>query len=388
MVIKDIVMEETDNGQLLQASVSLLSDGKKATRFYVETDCRDLLCGDGNGWLLASFLPAMEAGEKELVIEGTICPLLAANAEVAASLMRQWFPDLKPFPKIVAQFDRKVPSGGTGVFVSGGLDSMYALHDLSKQSLPGRPGELRAGLFVNYQVDTLEAAESEARFEEGCRRARFLVEAKGLEFLSLRTNLRNLRPGGRFWTRRYHGAMLAAVAHFASRRLCDFHIASSVSIGNFEGKASSYAWGSHPMIDPLYSSHHMRLHHHGLELPKADKIAALADWPEGLGRMQVCTSKSSGGRNCGRCKKCLKTKMYLIMNGQNKMLELFNYPEISARDVATIQISSDWMCLVYEYVRDRLRQTQGETDTVLALQKIIRRYARMRPLRRLLGRIR
>ena len=384
MIIQDITVYGTCNGPRLQASIGGASKQKKQI-YYLETNTPNLLCDDGNGWLLASFLPAMEAGEVELVIEGTVCPLLVANIEVAASLLRQWFPDLKPLPEIKAAFKRRRPSGGAGVFVSGGIDSMYALHDLSQQHTPGRSDALQAGLFIDFRVDTLAEAESEARCEEGSRRARFFVESKGLEFLSARTNLRNLRPGGRFWTRRYHGALLAAIGHFASQNLSDFHIASSTSILNFGGKASTYPWGSHPMLDPLYSSHHMRLHHHGLELSKANKIAELVDWPEGLEQMQVCTSKSSQGRNCGRCKKCLKTKMYLIMNGQSEMLRAFDYPGVSAQDVATIRISSDWMCTVYQYVRDRLSQSQEETDVVLALDKIIRRYRRMRPLRKILG---
>jgi len=384
MFIQDITFFETCDGSRLQASIGAASKQSRQI-YYLEANIPNLQNDDGNGWLLASFLPAMEAGEVELVIEGTVCPLLVANIELAASLLRQWFPDLKPLPKIKAEFKRRHPSGGAGVFVSGGIDSMHALHDLSMLHSAQRSDALEAGLFIDYRADSLSEAESVARYEAGCRRARFLVEAKGLNFLSVRTNLRNLRLGGRFWTRRYHGAMLAAVAHFASQDLSDFHIASSTSIWNFGGKASSYAWGSHPMLDPLYSSHHMRLHHHGMELSKADKIRELVDWPEGLEQMQVCTSKSSQGRNCGRCKKCLKTKLYLIMNGQNEMLRVFDYSGISGQDIASIRISSDWMCVVYQHVRERMCKLEGETGAVVALDRIIRRYRRMRPLRKLLG---
>ncbi len=381
MIIRDI--ELTRDGSLWRVAARFQSErGRTQDRvLYVETDREGLLAADANGCLLAAFLPTWAAGETRVRVDGEVCPLLAENLRIAASVFGHWYRDFGPAPVFEAAGYRKAaPQERSGVFLSAGIDSMYTLHELTRRLPPSSQGRPRAGLLIDYRGTSIDAQEAEARFEERRRRCESMLTSKGLEFDWLRTDLRALRPDGRFWTRRYHGAMLAALAHFASARYGRFYIASSVY------HTLAEPWGSHPITDPLFSSFHMAISNHGAEATKADKVAALTGWPEGLRQVHVCVNKQAGGRNCGRCRKCQIVKLYLKAFGADHALAAFGYPEVTADDVAALDAGSGWIRVQSLEILERARSAGIEDEIFRVLEARTRHRPLHRRLARLLGR--
>lgn len=83
-----------------------------------------------NGFALAGIIPAWHAGERRLLVEGSLCPVLRDNLCFALATLRQWYPEMGPPPALQTTqgFAPLRPADGQAVsFLSGGIDSLTAL---------------------------------------------------------------------------------------------------------------------------------------------------------------------------------------------------------------------------------------------------------------------
>jgi hypothetical protein len=116
--------------------------------------------------------------------------------------------------------------------------------------------------------------------------------------LTMATNFRNL---GENWEHS-HGAALASALHFLKGRYRSGVIASSHSYERLR-----LPWGSNPVTDPLLSSEHFTVVHHGCGFSRQEKAAFVADWPEAMHLLRVCWEGPQKDRNCGSCLRCVGT---------------------------------------------------------------------------------
>jgi hypothetical protein len=220
-------------------------------------------------------------------------------------------------------------------------------------------------------VGGLDRAETDARFARSLATSRELCADAGLDVIPMRSNLCRLNESMRFWMYQYHGAFLAGLAHFLGHEFRTAHIASSYPATHL------VPWGSHPALDPLYSSQHVRLSHDGVELSRLQKVQQLRDWPAALDRMYVCTSDTSGGRNCGRCEKCVRTKLHLLVAGALARAGAFEDDDVTADQIRGIRIKTEYARICYEEALPGLRQL-GRADLEEAVARAIRDYAATR----------
>jgi hypothetical protein len=201
--------------------------------------------------------------------------------------------------------DAPAPCNGVSLFFSSGVDSFYSLimHRDEVDNL------LLVHGFDLPLADTDTFAQAEAR-------AREVARLFGKRLIVLRTNMRWERPSVPVLTNMRwewphvpcgwemsHGAAMAAVAHALAPNHGKVYIASSHSY------ADLHPWGSHPLLDPLWSSNSVKIIHDGGET-RINKLRALASYPEALARLRVCV-ESLGSHNCGRCEKCVRTMLGL-----------------------------------------------------------------------------
>ena len=91
-----------------------------------------------------------------------------------------------------------------------------------------------------------------------------------------------------------HGAGLAAMALLVRQRFDDIVLPSAYDLA---GLAPA---GSHPAIDPLWSSPSTRIHHDHLDRGRHEKVAWLArERPDLLPHLKVCYQHSTQ-TNCGQ----------------------------------------------------------------------------------------
>lgn len=320
--------------------------GTVSARFQFERQPSDPVAGfiegdvvsDTSALVLASWLPSWASGDRVISLAGTVCPVLVANLDVAAETIRRWYPDMPAHPpRIEAQRCARPFGTGRAAFISGGVDSLSMVQDLKDH--------IEAAVLVDYQdIGGISAAETELRFQKRSEICQRLCSDLGLEFRAVRTNLRGLNTSMNFWTTRYHGSFLAAVAH--SLPFGEMVIAGTYDVGTLA------PWGSHPLLDPFYSSSRVTIRHHGLHQSRLDKVRTLENWPMALDLMNVCTSGESRGRNCGKCEKCIRTRLELMVLGLPS--RAFPRVAVDAEELHGVRIASPYAWSCYEDLLPRL----------------------------------
>jgi hypothetical protein len=192
------------------------------------------------------------------------------------------------------------------VFYTGGIDSAYALQQLS-----ARHTGLRYAVFVEgFDIPLADTM----RLERAREWLRATTDACGVELIVVRTNLRQHPVFGRVSWEVTHVSALAAVAHALGGSVHTMFVAAS---------DVRPPWGSTPDLDAAWSSAPVAISNFGSELSRLDRVAAIARWPPLRARLRVCWENNSGDLNCGYCEKCLRTRMQLHVSGARDGLDSF-----------------------------------------------------------------
>jgi hypothetical protein len=214
-----------------------------------------------------------------------------------------------------------------GLFLSGGIDSFSALR-FNRLSFPiEHPWSVRDALLVYG----LEMGAPEA-FVHVLNSLSKVTREAHIRLVPVYTNLylpyrqEDAADGFFFWWNKFMGGALAAVAHAFSRRLTVVSIASDYDIPN------QRPHGSHPLLDPNYSSIDLRIRHDGLTMSRFAKTRLVANWDVALRHIRVCNKYMLYGPeslNCGECEKCLRTMLALLALGALEKTNAFSGKEIS-----------------------------------------------------------
>jgi hypothetical protein len=139
------------------------------------------------------------------------------------------------------------------------------------------------------------------------------------------TNVRELSDPLVPWDA-YHGSALASVGLALAGRVRTLIVPASLTFANL------VPWGSHPLLDPLWSTEEVDIVHDGCEATRLDKLAAIGNDPAARRWLRVCWEVRGGAYNCGHCEKCLRTMVALRALG---LLDAFTtFPPLDLERVA------------------------------------------------------
>ncbi|HET9796305.1 MAG TPA: hypothetical protein VFS34_17825 [Thermoanaerobaculia bacterium] len=276
----------------------------------------DVPSADPNAFVIAVFVAALRARERRIAVEGAICPVLRDGLRAAAAVLRTWYGGDRPLPALEPSEGFRAASppaaGGEAIFLSGGLDSLHLL--LSRGSgLPREhPAAVRHAIFVSrcglFPEET-QMAEAGARSE---RAARAIAAEAGLPLTVVSTNLLELEEDLRSFSLESHGAFFAAIAQVFSGRFSAIALAASD-----DAMSGLHPWGSHPLLDPLFGTSALRFVHDGIGVSREEKAARVGRSGPEHRHLFTCTFPLPGDPllNCGKCEKCLRTMMELLVAG-------------------------------------------------------------------------
>ncbi len=216
------------------------------------------------------------------------------NARRLVALFRSWWgyagPD--PLDGVAARPDQGPPRAAAAQCFSGGIDSFYTLF---------RSAHRRDLVVFLHGFDI--ALEDGARMRAYAPSLRAVAAATGRRAAVVRTSVRHhplLREVP--WVRA-HGAVLAALGHVLSDEVGSLVVPASW------GRAWDAPWGSHWDADPLWSSDRLRVIHDDASLERWDKVPLIADEPLLFEHLRVCWENLDRAANCGRCEKCVRTRV-------------------------------------------------------------------------------
>jgi hypothetical protein len=292
-------------GEVISAPVTL--EGRRHEIWYRVRGAPPECTADT--FLAATLLPSMAVGGA-LHLSAAVSPRLLAAIPTIQDIFLSWKRDLHRVP-VYAPARELEPSGGptgVGCFFSAGVDSWYSV--LKRQQ------ELSHLIFIHGFDIRLEESGLRARAAETIRG---IARSLGKHLIEVETNLREFSDTYTSWDD-FHGAALASVAHILAPVLRKIYVPAAHS---YRVLLPS---GTHPLLDPLWSSEGVDVAHDGCEATRPHKIARIAASKLALQSLRVCWEDQDGGTNCGRCRKCVNTMVGLRLAGALDRCPTFRTP--------------------------------------------------------------
>jgi hypothetical protein len=273
-----------------------------------------------NAFLLACVMPALDYGEGRVLIEGSLCPELRNGLHTAFRVIRDWYPQYK-IPRIesTSGYYPSLPRTPPRVasFMSAGIDALATLRCNRRDFPLDHPAAIRdCFFFLGFNRHDFDAhgpvAERLQDFERRLDRMSALAREAQINLIPVHSNIRFIARDSQAWNERGMGAGMASIGHLFSRRL------SRVLIGSEGSAGIPSPWGTHPLLDPNFSSSDLEVRHDCLYLSRLQKTALVSDWPAAMGVMQCCWQNDGipESINCGHCGKCLRTMVQLAALGK------------------------------------------------------------------------
>jgi len=267
-----------------------------------------------DAFLAACFPLAAVHGEARVRIDGSPCPMLVEGLHTAHGWWSSWGGMPGRAPEIETYDDGRVVSANgprrAAAFLSGGVDGLHMLMRNRQLYRPDDPAYIHDALFIHgFDIGKRARNPENERYRAALQRLAPVAAETGINVIPCRTNLRHLPSKPDFWTYRHNGAALAAVGHAVLGGSAFLFIGASHHL------VDPVPMGSHPAVDHLLSSQRLQIIHDGSRFTRLEKVRQLATWPTGLAALRVCPESPGVEANCGRCEKCLRTRLELLAAG-------------------------------------------------------------------------
>jgi hypothetical protein len=250
-------------------------------------------------FLACCVLPAMRTGAG-LDLAGPISSRVLTALPRILDIYQCFDPTLQrlSLPGLVPVEKTRAAVGRVGCFFSGGVDSYYTLIKHRE--------EITDVIFVRgFDIPP----DDEERWSRAAASVEAAASEMGLGVVHVQTNYRAaLRPFADWLLG--HGVGMAAVAALLAPVFDRIYIPSSLTY------AQLVPLGTHPLLDPLWSTEALELVHDGCEANRVKKVALIADSDTALRYLRVCPRGPEGAYNCGRCEKCVRTMINLEIAGK------------------------------------------------------------------------
>ena len=272
--------------------------------YAVWIESREALACSAEAFVAAFLLPAMSSGRQ--IVTSELDQLFEKNVRLLQQRAGHWWASISPIeirgePSSVKA--KREKSGIACLFFTGGVDSFFSLkrHNRNLQALINV-----RGFDIPLADHDRIARTSELLHEVG--------KSVHLPVVEVSTNLREHPTFRRLNWEITHIAAIASVAHCLSTFVSTAYVASS---------DVPPPWGSHPDLDPLWSSNRLGLVNDGSSFSRFQKVQALAGWRIVNDHLRVCWENRSQTLNCGVCEKCVRTQAQFIAAGANEIPAAF-----------------------------------------------------------------
>ncbi|OGL40512.1 MAG: hypothetical protein A2043_08035 [Candidatus Schekmanbacteria bacterium GWA2_38_9] len=363
VIVSEPRYSDEDVSQVVSASINI--NGSCYEIYYRITG--GSLSAGAETFLAATLLPAMKA-DGSLRITGDVFPKLLESIPRIQEIFHVWD---RSFQKISVEAKTKNTSEsvtntdrGVGCFFTGGVDSFYTL-------LKNR-NEITKLIFVHGFDIRLDDTLLRAKVSQAIRD---IASKLHKQLIEVETNLREFSDCYVPW-KLYHGAALASVALLLSPQLKKVYIAASISYTNL------LPTGSHPILDPLWSTEETEIVHDGCEATRIEKVEQIALNDIALKSLRVCWENRQGAYNCCQCEKCLRTMVSLRIAGVLERCTTFKRP-LDLEALARVEISNPLNIPSYKENLEAVKRLGNDPALAKALNDCLteRYYRGIRRLR-------
>jgi hypothetical protein len=272
----------------------------------------------GDPFLPVILLVAMRQ-HRRLAFETSVSPTLLEATPRIMELYRDWSvrseQPLHPVEVTATPVARQRLGTVSGAFFSCGVDSFYTLlRNVARY--PVNDSRAIHHLVVVQGFDI--ALDRTGLYETTRGNAAAVARTLGRSIVPVQTNVKDFLRGLE-WAAIAHGAALASVGLVFSYLFHTIYIAATDAFPRLYMKPM----GSHPALDPLWSTEAVEFVHDGAETRRVDKVRVIAPSPLALRYLRVCWENRGGAYNCGGCGKCMRTMVDLDLCGALERAETF-----------------------------------------------------------------
>jgi len=250
---------------------------------------------------VAAALPTAMSLDRPLHVCGEVDADFLATMEEYMAAWCRWRPDLFQPVAISADAEsapRAPAAAGAIMAFSGGLDSTFALHAHKHAMLGRRQLDIQAGVLVQGFDIPLDQAEA---FDIARGHVKSILDSYGVRLNVVRTNWQ--KPFCIKWGMT-HVLGIAAVLHLFHRQFGSGMIADDVA---YDTQVTP--WSSNAITNQMLGGGGFPIRTTGAGWSRTEKTAAVAANPVVLNHLRVCYERPELGGNCGKCEKCIRTKL-------------------------------------------------------------------------------
>jgi hypothetical protein len=289
-------------------SIEEASNGRRVVRFgdteifyEFDGDVRPPPVANLDFAVIAVIFRAMKQ-RTNLHVRGPVSTVLLRNIEELQNAWSCWKP--KAYSPIAITVEKEVDNSGVpverkGVFAySGGVDSSFAL----LRHMYGEAGRRAVKPVTAVIIHGFEIPLDKSDvFGFAVRNARAVLGKLGIPLATVRTNWR--RQVCSDWEAEFGACLASSLHQFSS-------VASVGVIGADEDYSHlEFPWGSNPITNPMLSGADFEILTEGGRYTRTDRVNFISSTPDVAASLRVCWEGLMTGRNCGRCEKCIRTKL-------------------------------------------------------------------------------
>jgi len=385
MIVRNIKSTSNDGGgQRLQAEV-LYETEAVTESYFIQYTNPEKTADDhpgsypgGDVFLVALLLPAMAVGERlriEAPVSESVSTALLNNT---IPLMLKWFPRLHSVEtELELQSESVHQSAKTATLFSCGVDSWHTLAECQD----------RIDTLIHIRGFEMPLENSEI-WNSANRSVHEVAASYRKKLINVETNFGEAtrrRVGHNpevdwddFECDAWFGHLLCAIGFALRTQIGTLIIPSSYTEG-IEKVAS------HPTIEPQLSVESLAFEIHGFECNRLQKLANIAQLDSDfIERFRVCVDRefipADDIINCGRCLKCLRTRLELRLCGINHGPELFATP-LNMTDYTCSKprgSKSLWQAVADEAGRQQDTEVQKAITIMLTQPGLFRKARRLK----------
>ena len=261
---------------------------------------------DCDSYLIAVLMDAMYEG-RSIKVKGSVSKKLLSNLVEYQGAWNKWVPDIYKFSNIEVESVREdgIKLPGAVCAFSGGVDATFSVWRNTQKKNSYRSQEIKlCSLIHGFDIPLSDSTAYTNVFKQTTSTLKDI----NIKLVPIRTNFREISKVN--WNHSHSCALVATLGNFKSvAGTCI--IGSSASYNNI-----TLPWGSNPVTDHLLSSDGFEIIHDGASHNRIEKIKEISEWKTGINNLHVCWEGDLKDRNCGKCEKCMRTKLSFLAIGE------------------------------------------------------------------------
>lgn len=380
MQIDNVELSTDSNTQTLSADISWASFPDRKQKIWFSSPQRDFrIRRHATPFLLAAGGPAMVAGETKLAVSEPVDQIAYVGLSSALAILKNWCGDLSGnwnVPRLEAAVGNDAPGGARHIasFYSGGVDATFTLLRNHASFPDGHEARIKTVMAVygfdlghrDYQADL-------PVFNEYIDQVARVLQRRGVCLVPVYTNLRQLDPRPGYWGRVYAGLALSAVAQLFPDH---FHQVMVGTAGERLNTSVQSPSATHPIIHHYTDTEATQVHSPYVEFSRLQRIGEIIEHGDLAGLLRVCFNSSLNSMNCGKCEKCVRTRVAIHLLGGDAG-KGFNGPALSPDLIESAVIDSQSASVDHEELLESLLERQ-EIELARSESRILKRWYRHR----------